>query len=460
MKAKKLFLISIIVLSITIFFGSVNLGGSVEFNLNYEFPQEEDALLYDNFNKADLYFKFFGDGLRGEFNLNKDANDNLLVSSSEFKYEFEKLDFTTYWNRRSVSTDDWLKIVNNEKVEAVDGIKIYSDLDNWGKLSFYAVDKSGYMLNLLHYRLPEFIGINSSVLYLKDYKNKFLDYNELIGFDFNIGVFEAIEPYGEAVFSYQQDVYTASYDIDENYILFGGVKGNLGEFSYNFNTTYIADNFYRGYSPDSLNENIYLETKYKDIRLTNKLEVDFSEETEIDRLRSNLYINNFELYVSPDFEGSFSDFNMDGSEISVTYNQELSIPFLNWYKVSLYKRGWEDDWTDITTYKPFRLYLEGNYEVLGFKGNMKYAFGNPVSEAAFQSLGELYYVDVSRNFDQISTLVKVQYIQGIVEKYFTVYGEMGYNLPNGNIKLYVGDGDFENSLQFKRQIGITTTYYF
>ena len=166
MKAKKLLLISLIVFSVTIFFGSVDLNGSVEFNLNYEFPEEETTFV-NNFNKADLYFKFFGDGLRGEFNLNKDSDDKLWVSSSEFTFNLNHVDLTTYWNRKSVSTDDWLKIVNNEKVGAVNGVKVYSDLDKFGKLNFYAVDRNGYLFNLLHYRFADLAGINSSVLYLK-----------------------------------------------------------------------------------------------------------------------------------------------------------------------------------------------------------------------------------------------------------------------------------------------------
>ncbi|CEP78177.1 hypothetical protein [Defluviitoga tunisiensis] len=461
MKAKKLFLILIIVLSITLFFGSVDLGGSVEFNLNYEFPEEEESSFYNNFNKADLYFKFFGDGLRGEFNLNKASDDKLWVSSSKFTFNLNHIDLTTYWNRKSVSTDDWLKIVNNEKVGAVNGVKVYSDLDKFGKLNFYAADRNGYLFNLLHYRFADLAGINSSVLYLKDYKDMSKrTYNELMGFDFDIGSFDAFKPYGEVVVSFQQDIYTASYDVSDNYLLFGGVRGKVGDFSYNFNTTYIADDFNKSYSPDSLAENIFLETAYKNVRLTNKLELEFGEENYIDRLRTNLYINNFELYVSPDFDGSFSDFNIDGSEMSVTYSHDLSIPFFTWYKVSLYKQGPEDDWKDIKHYKPFRVYLEGNYKALGFSGNMKYIFGNPVSDEFFQALGELYYIDISRNINQFSVMGKLQFIQGIVEKRFTAYAEVGYNLPNGNIKFYVGDGDFENTLQFKKQIGVTTTFYF
>ena len=461
MKVKKLFLILIIVLSITLFFGSVDLGGSVEFNLNYEFPEEEESSFYNNFNKADLYFKFFGDGLRGEFNLNKDSDDKLWVSSSEFTFNLNNADLTTYWNRKSISTDDWLKIVNNEKVGAVSGVKVFSDLNEFGKLNFYAVDRNGYLFNLMHYRFPDLAGLNGSIIYLKDYKD--MDtrkYNQLMGFDFDIGTFETFKPYGEVALSFQQDIYTASYDIKDNYLIFGGIRGELGEFSYNFNTTYIADDFNKEYSPDSLSENIYLETSYKNVRLTNKLELDFGEDIYIDRLRTNLYVNNFELYVSPDFDGSFSDFNIDGSEMSVTYSHDLSIPFFTWYKISVYKQGTEDDWTDIRHYKPFRIYLEGNYKALGFSGNMKYIFGNPVSDEFFQAFGELYYIDISRNFNQFSVMGKLQYIQGIVEKRFTAYAEVGYNLPNGNIKFYVGDGDFENSLQFKRQIGVTTTFYF
>jgi hypothetical protein len=151
---------------------------------------------------------------------------------------------------------------------------------------------------------------------------------------------------------------------------------------------------------------------------------------------------------------------MDGSEMSITYSQDLSIPFLTSYKASIYKRGWEDDWSEITSYKPFRLYLEGNYDLFDFKGNIKYAFGNPVSEESFQSLGELYYADISRNFDQFSAMAKVQYIQGIIEKYFTAYGEITYYVPKGNIKFYIGNGDFDNVLSFKKQIGVTTTINF
>lgn len=460
MRNKKTPLVFLMIVIATIFFGSINLNGSVELNLNYDYSDEEDASFYDNFNKADLYFKFFGEGLRGEFNLNKDSSDQLWVSSSEFTYELENLDLTTYWNRKSVSTDDWLKIINNEKVGSVNGLKLYADLDNFGNMNFYAVDKSGYLFNLLYYRLPELGGVNSSVLYLKDYKNESLDYNEMMGFDFNVGTFEGVKPYGEVVVSYQQDVETPSYSIEDNYLLFGGVRGELGEFEYNFNTTYISDNFYKGYSPDSLMENIYLEGSYNDIRLTNKLELDFGTETYIDRLRTNLYIDNLELYVSGDFDGTFSDFVMDGSEMSITYSQDLSIPFLTSYKASIYKRGWEDDWSEITSYKPFRLYLEGNYDLFDFKGNIKYAFGNPVSEESFQSLGELYYADISRNFDQFSAMAKVQYIQGIIEKYFTAYGEITYYVPKGNIKFYIGNGDFDNVLSFKKQIGVTTTINF
>ncbi len=215
-----------------------------------------------------------------------------------------------------------------KKLGAVNGVKVYSDLDKFGKLNFYAVDKNESLFNLLHYRFADLAGINSSVLYLKDYKDMSKrTYNELMGFDFDIGSFDAFKPYGEVVVSFQQDIYTASYDVSDNYLLFGGVRGKVGDFSYNFNTTYIADDFDKSYSPDSLAENIFLETAYKNVRLTNKLELEFGEENYIDRLRTNLYINNFELYVSPDFDGSFSDFNIDGSEMSVTYSHNLSIPF-------------------------------------------------------------------------------------------------------------------------------------
>ena len=106
-----------------------------------------------------------------------------------------------------------------------------------------------------------------------------------MGFDFDIGSFDAFKPYGEVVVSFQQDIYTASYDVSDNYLLFGGVRGKVGDFSYNFNTTYIADDFDKSYSPDSLAENIFLETAYKNVRLTNKLELEFGEETTLIRLR-------------------------------------------------------------------------------------------------------------------------------------------------------------------------------
>ena len=69
-----------------------------------------------------------------------------------------------------------------------------------------------------------------------------------------------------------------------------------------------------------------------------------------------------------------------------------------------------------------------------------------------------YYIDISRNFNQFSVMGKLQYIQGIVEKRFTVYAEVGYNLPNGNIKLYVEMEILKILYNLRDKFGVTTTF--
>ena len=61
--------------------------------------------------------------------------------------------------------------------------------------------------------------------------------------------------------------------------------------------------------------------------------------------------------------------------MSVTYSHDLSIPFSLGTKFRCINKD-QKMIGRYKHYKPFRVYLEGNYKALGFSGNMKYIFGN------------------------------------------------------------------------------------
>jgi hypothetical protein len=94
------------------------------------------------------------------------------------------------------------------------------------------------------------------------------------------------------------------------------------------------------------------------------------------------------------------------------------------------------------------------FSLFDFSGNLGYAFGKPIHNS-INTLGELFYLDVSKNFGNISLFSKYQKVIGYYEEKDFFYSEIKFTgFANGEVALRIGDGDFERKDAFKPVGGV------
>lgn len=135
------------------------------------------------------------------------------------------------------------------------------------------------------------------------------------------------------------------------------------------------------------------------------------------------------------------------SEVGLNYD----FPF---FSLSLSKTGFDQIGLTPDLWGNFNITVNYPFNLIGINGKFSYSFGSPAHNTV-GTLGEVYYVEFSKNFGHLSLFGKVQRIVGIYEKRNTAYFEVKIpGFQNGEIKLSVGNGDFYNVNTFKKIVSI------
>ncbi|MDK2886860.1 MAG: hypothetical protein PWP54_1438 [Thermosipho sp. (in: thermotogales)] len=246
-----------------------------------------------------------------------------------------------------------------------------------------------------------------------------------------------------------------------NKLFIFGIRGNKRDYLVEFNipvfVNLIFEGIYTDYDTFSFEKSVFqlglTERDWKwGIKYTfGGSEVslpDFTNVNVSNRHLANLWYNfkngSIWLNLKSDEDGQ----NVAGlSEIGLNYDFSL-------FSFSISKTGFEQIGLTPDNWGSFNISLNYPYDLFGIKGKITYSFGSPAHNT-IGTLGEVYYIEFSKNLGPLSLFGKAQRIVGIYEKRNTAYFEI--KLPgfkNGEIKLSVGNGDFYNVNTFKKIISL------
>ncbi|MCX7654787.1 MAG: hypothetical protein N2Z58_08965 [Fervidobacterium sp.] len=94
------------------------------------------------------------------------------------------------------------------------------------------------------------------------------------------------------------------------------------------------------------------------------------------------------------------------------------------------------------------------FSIFDFSTKLGYGFGKPIHNS-ISTIGELFYIEASRNFGNISLFSKYQKIVGYYEEKDFFYSEIKFTgFSNGDVVVRVGNGDFDKDNPFKPVGGI------
>lgn len=445
---KKLICIYISVI-ITAAIFSVNINGNIEYNYNINF--NEDIFNFDytsSVSESVLKFSFGTDYFNSDMTFKNDGNNVYNMYDGEFLIKNTDYRLTGFYNRKMINTNDWLKIINDEKIGAVSGLR--TDYDFFGgKMTNFFVKRNNF-LTMNYYKMKELFGIYSSFIYLKENNDAEKKYREIAAFDFSAETFRNIKPYGEfALYSYESDYLNRNWNISERLMYLLGIKGNIGKTPYNISLFSKGNDFPVDYSPDVLlSNNIYTEINPGNYTLKNILYTKngFSPE----KIYSEINLKDSYAVSVNIYPGENILYNTD---LYFSYKIPYSSATVENIKIGAYKKGIEDDYSDIKKYKPFNIFAEFNFNLFNGDFRYYYKFGNPVNEF-FTTLGEQFYAEYKKQIGKVYTLTKVQYYKGALNDNLNFYTEAVIPYGSTNIKLYIGNNNFE-ILNFTRQIGLT-----
>lgn len=151
-------------------------------------------------------------------------------------------------------------------------------------------------------------------------------------------------------------------------------------------------------------------------------------------------INSFNTYINTHF-----DFETISDDLAKNTEVGMDINF-----GQMYLNVKKSNFSNITGLMPnqwgnFYFKLGSRISFLDFNSNLGYAFGKPI-HSLVNTLGELFYVDMSKNFGNISLFAKYQKIIGYYEEKDFFYSEIKFTgFSNGEVTLRIGDGDFEKN---------------
>ncbi|SHH56841.1 hypothetical protein [Thermosipho atlanticus] len=162
----------------------------------------------------------------------------------------------------------------------------------------------------------------------------------------------------------------------------------------------------------------------------------------------NLWYNFQNVSVWTNIKSDENGLNFqDLSEIGFNMN------FSN-FSASFSKIGFNDFGLTPEQWGKFNFTINSSFKLFGFNGKVSYSFGNPAHNT-IGTLGEVYYLELSKTFGNLSIFSKFQRIVGVYEIRNTLYAELKLTgFSNGEVKLSIGNGDFYNVNTFKEIVSL------
>ncbi|NUV00091.1 hypothetical protein XO12_08320 [Marinitoga sp. 1154] len=437
---------------------NTQINGNFETSWTYTM-ESSPAQFYENGLKLDLYIKPDGSDFSGSLNLNKGDDDKYYITDGEFDFKFGSNLFKTLWKKKSVNTTDWINAFNNEKIGAVDGLVLKYDLPIGNTENFlFKKDGGSSSFFISHIRGIPLGNFYYSFIYSKEYYTKY-NYINWRFYDYNLNLGKT-QFFGEFGYSYDKD----KFYLEDNYLLFWGNRVNLGRISNAIFLKYLAPAFNKTYLPDSFYNNIRNELTLNKVGINfdfdyyfknNKISV---ENFSLSQLKGYFNYNNYNyLYIGIPVVNDKYNLN----DLEWTINLPFDLPLFGKLNLSVYKKGIEDDWTNIKKYGDFSFSsnLKGN--LLGYYYDISYIFGNrdvniENSTVYGGGFSEVLYGTLSKSFGNLNLFGKGMYIYGVIERYKTMYLEAKYTgFSNMELLLGIGDGNFGASKEFKKQLSLT-----
>lgn len=443
-------LISTIILANTSFNGNMGTSWIYTFESN-------PSHFYFNGLKLDLYIKPEDNGFSGDLNLNKSDDDKYYVTDGEFNFRFDSNTFKTLWKKKSVNTGDWINAFNNEKVGAVNGFKLELNTSLFQAQNYLVKKDEDFSSIFLSYIRGIPLGnLYYSFLYTREYLTKY-NYTDWRLFDFSVESYNT-QFFGEFGYSYEK----GDFYLEDNYLAFLGYRINLNNLSNKIFFKYVAPNYNKKYLPDSFVNNIRNELYINKWGFDMDYDYFFKD--------NKISINNFSLkylkgYLNYDNYNFFylgipvEEYNIKNIELSI--NIPFDIHKVGDLNFSFYKKGLEDDFSNIKNYNDFSISANLKGDLLGYYYDLIYIFGNKdvnIENSTIYSGGfsEVLYGSLSKSFGDFNLYGKGMYIYGVVERYKTMYLEAKYTgFQNMEMILGLGDGNFGASKELKKQISIT-----
>lgn len=107
-----------------------------------------------------------------------------------------------------------------------------------------------------------------------------------------------------------------------------------------------------------------------------------------------------------------------------------------------------------TQWGDFSISLGTKFSLAEFNGSLQYTFGKPI-HSSVNTIGEIFYGEIGRNFGNISLFAKYQKIIGYYEEKDFLYSEVKFTgFSSGEVKFWVGNGDFYGNNPFTPILGI------
>ncbi|APT73016.1 hypothetical protein BG95_03590 [Thermosipho sp. 1063] len=293
--------------------------------------------------------------------------------------------------------------------------RIFGNLDDFLGLYNFSTGSDGVMMNYSNFYL--FLYNSLSLNYLKYKLNNGLILigirDQLKDFLFQIMLPTFVDIQFEAVYTYD-----GSVDFEKGIYQFGLVDKNL---RWGVKSTFLGKN------------------------------VMLPDFTSIDK--SNRYF--ITMWYNADNFGVWGNIKSDENGKNFESLSEVGLNFnVSKFSVSLSKIGFDSIGLTPDLWEKFSFTLKYDYSLFDFNGKISYSFGKPAHNT-IGTLGEVYYIEISKTFGNISFFGKAQRIVGVYEIRNTVYAEMKITgFSNGEVKLSIGNGDFYNVNNFKKVVSL------
>ncbi|MBB6062712.1 hypothetical protein HNP65_001164 [Thermosipho japonicus] len=252
-------------------------------------------------------------------------------------------------------------------------------------------------------------------------------------------------------FKYASNNFKLLYSLRDN------VKDYMLEFTLQKGLNYLFEAVYTDYSDYSFEKSILqVGLSEKDwkwgVKITfsgsNVLLADYTNISLENRYVVNIWYN---MQKGTIWTNLKSDKN--GDNFLKYSNAGLSYDF-SAFSISFSKDGFDEFGLTPDKWGDFNVSVNVPFNLFDINGKLSYSFGKPAHNTV-GTLGEVYYLELSKRIGMFNLFGKIQRINGVYEKRATAYFELKSNaFSNGELKIMVGNGDFYNVNTFKKIVSV------